>query len=87
MTSERSGGRKECLTCAGDCAIFTITKLVFVVKTSDDFESTAIYVHNTFLIQSAPESNYGAKGIMSLYHNPIIQLDEAHCMLCFPLCS
>ena len=51
------------------------------MKPSDDFEATAIYVHNTFLIQSAPESNYGAKGVMSLYHSPIMQLDEAHCMI------
>lgn len=68
--------------CAGDCAIFTITKMVFDVKPSDDFEATAIYVHNTFLILSAPESNYGAKGVMSLYHNPIMQLDEAHQKVC-----
>lgn len=30
--------------CTGDCAIFTITKLVFVVKPSDDFEATVIHL-------------------------------------------
>lgn len=67
---------------AGDCAIITITKLVYNVKPSDDFVVTVIYVHNTFLMQSSPESNYGARGVMSLYHNPVIWLDKRHQEVC-----
>ncbi len=67
---------------AGDCAIVTITKLVYDVRMSEDFAVTVIYVHNTFLLQSAPESNYGVKGVMSLYHNPVMSLDERHRQIC-----
>lgn len=67
---------------AGDCAIFTITKLVYDVKPSDDFDVTVIYVRNTFLAQSAPDSNYSVKGVMLLFQNPIIWLDKAHQRVC-----
>lgn len=67
---------------SGDCAIITITKLVFDVEPTDDFEVTVIYVHNTFLVQSSPESNYGTKGIMALYNNPVMWLDEKHQEVC-----
>jgi AraC-like DNA-binding protein len=67
---------------AGDCAIFTITKLVYDVRPSDDFLVTVVYVHNTFLAQSAPDSNYSVKGVMLLFQNPVIWLDKAHQRVC-----
>ena len=60
---------------AGNCAIITITKLVYDVKPDSDFSATVIYVSNAFLAQSSPESNYSSKGVMLLYQNPVIWLD------------
>ena len=66
----------------GDSAIFTITKLIHDVMPDKDFEVTVIYVSNSFIQVSSPDSNYSVKGTMALYRNPVIWLDEKRRRIC-----
>jgi AraC-like DNA-binding protein len=46
------------------------------VRPSDDFQVKVIYVTGSFLEASTPRSNYGIKGTLALYLNPIMKLTE-----------
>lgn len=60
---------------AGECMILPRRgDLVKNLKESKDFAVRAIYVTQEFIELSTPRSNYGMKGHLSLFENPIMRL-------------
>lgn len=60
---------------AGDCMIVARRgDLVRNLHESDDFRVDVIYVTQKFIEMSTPQSNYGMKGHLSLFENPIMRL-------------
>lgn len=66
----------------GDLMIVRKTALMSDICTSDDFRVKIIYVDNGFVEQCTPQSNYGMKGQMALFLNPVMHLEEAQYELC-----
>lgn len=60
---------------AGDCMILPRRgDLVENLHESNDFHVSVIYVTQEFIEQSTPQSNYGMKGHLALFQNPIMRL-------------
>jgi len=60
---------------AGDCLIIARRgDLVMNLKESEDFRVDVIYVTQKFIELSTPQSNYGMRGQLSLFQNPIMKL-------------
>ena len=66
----------------GSCMIIIANKLVSRVVPSKDFKVKVIYVDESFLLASTPHSNYGTRGGLSLYINPIMQLTNEEQEIC-----
>ena len=66
----------------GGCMIIIANRLVSRVVPSDDFKVKVIYVEESFLQACTPHSNYGTRGGLSLYINPIMRLTEAEREIC-----
>ena len=66
----------------GDLMIVRKTALMSDIELSDDFRVKVIYVENGFVEQCTPQSNYGMKGQMALFMNPVMHLEEAQYELC-----
>ena len=60
----------------GGCMIIIANRLVSRVVPSDDFKVKVIYVEESFLQACTPHSNYGTRGGLSLYINPIMRLTD-----------
>ncbi len=58
----------------GDLMIVRKGKLIEKIIPDSDFRVTTIYVSSKFIEQSTPRSNYGMKGSMALFLNPIMLL-------------
>lgn len=68
---------------AGDCMIVPRRgDLVKNVCESDDFDVCVIYVTQSFIEVATPQSNYGMKGHLSLFENPIMKLTPAQQQRC-----
>lgn len=67
---------------AGDLMIVRKGKLVERICPSDDFRVKVIYVTSGFIELSTPQSNYGMKGQLSLFLNPIMPLNAEQQELC-----
>lgn len=67
---------------AGDLMIVRKGKLVDRIKPSKDFRVKVIYVTSGFVVLSTPQSNYGMKGQLSLFINPIMRLTAEQQELC-----
>lgn len=62
---------------AGDCMIISRRgDLVKNLKESHDFRVDVIYVTQQFIEISTPQSNYGMRGHLSLFQNPIMRLTQ-----------
>ena len=60
---------------AGDCMIIPRRgDLVKNLQESEDFKVDVIYVTQQFIELSTPQSNYGMRGQLSLFQNPIMKL-------------
>ena len=66
----------------GGCMIIVANRLVSRVVPSCDFRVTVIYVDESFLQASSPHSNYGTRGGLSLYINPIMRLTDEEREIC-----
>ena len=67
----------------GDCMILSRHDgLVRNVCPSADFEVDVIYVTQEFIRLSTPQSNYGTRGHLSLFENPIMRLNERQQEVC-----
>lgn len=71
---------------AGNCLIITRCDMVTNIIQSTDFVVDAIYVTQEFIEVCTPQSNYGMKGHLALFNNPIMRLkpeQQEVCMLNF----
>ena len=70
----RIGAREHHLT-AGDCLIIPQQSLLLhEYAPSDDFRIEVIYVSATFTEVASPQSNYGMRGHLALFENPVMHL-------------
>ncbi len=68
---------------AGDCMIIARRgDLVNSLEESDDFKVDVIYVTQQFIEISTPQSNYGMRGQLSLFQNPIMKLTPGQQEVC-----
>lgn len=66
----------------GDMMIVRKGKLVENIHPSDDFEVKVLYVTSSFIELCTPQTNYGVKGQLSLFLNPVMSLDEGQRFVC-----
>jgi len=67
----------------GDCVIFARRgDLVENVHQSDDFAIDIIYVTQEFIEISTPPSNYGMRGHLALFENPVMRLTADQQQVC-----
>ncbi len=67
---------------AGECLIIRRGNLVERVNESDDFHVDVVYVTPEFIEVSTPHSNYGMKGSMALFNDPILHLNPEQQKVC-----
>jgi len=67
---------------AGECLIIRRGDLVERVNESDDFHVDVVYVTPEFIEVSTPQSNYGMKGSMALFNDPILHLNPEQQKVC-----
>ena len=67
---------------AGNCLIVRRSELITEVRQSDDFRVTVIYVTPEFIEISTPQSNYGMRGQLALFNNPIMRLNPEQQRIC-----
>ena len=80
-TFERNGQSFRFET--GDCMIIPRRgDLVRNLQESDNFRADVIYVTQQFVEISTPQSNYGMRGHLSLFQNPIMKLNAEQQEVC-----
>ena len=72
---------------AGDLMIVRKGKLVEHIRPAEDFRVKVIYVTSEFVVLSTPLSNYGMKGQLALFLNPIMKLNAEQRELCRKIAS
>lgn len=66
----------------GDLMIVRKGKLLDGVNPSEDFVVRTLYVTAPFIELCTPQTNYGMKGQLSLFLNPVMRLDERQRFVC-----
>lgn len=66
----------------GDLMIVRKGKLVENIRTSEDFKVKVLYVTPSFIELCTPQTNYGMKGQLSLFLNPVMNLDAGQRFVC-----
>lgn len=66
----------------GDLMIVRKGKLLGEICPSDDFAVRTLYVAAPFIELCTPQTNYGMKGQLSLFLNPVMNLDEEQHFVC-----
>lgn len=66
----------------GDLMIVRKGKLLYDLRPSADFEVRTLYVTATFIELCTPQTNYGMKGQLSLFLNPVMRLDAGQRFVC-----
>ena len=66
----------------GDCAIVRATQLITAVRPSLDFSVMVLYASPVFIEKATPNNNYGIRGTLSLFQNPVMHLSEQEQMDC-----
>ena len=68
---------------AGDCLIIPQQSLLMSgLETSTDFEVECIYVKASFIQNATPQSNYGMRGHLALFENPVMHLNKDQQAVC-----
>ena len=67
---------------AGDLSIIRKRKLIERIEPSDDFRCKIIYVTPGFVELCTPQSNYGMKGQLALFLNPVMRLSPEQQIVC-----
>ena len=67
---------------AGDCMIVRRSEMVTDVVPSEDFNVDIVYVTPEFIEVSTPQSNYGMRGQLALFQNPIMRLTPEQQQVC-----
>lgn len=65
-----------------DLMIVRKSKLLDDIRSSDDFVVKVLYVTAPFIELCTPQTNYGMKGQLSLFLNPIMSLDSGQRFVC-----
>ena len=66
----------------GDLMIVRKGKLVEKILPSNDFQVKVLYVTSSFIELCTPQTNYGMKGQLSLFINPVMNLDAGQRFVC-----
>lgn len=66
----------------GDLMIVRKGKLVDSLRPSNDFAVRTLYVTASFIELCTPQTNYGVKGQLSLFLNPVMSLDDGQRFVC-----
>lgn len=66
----------------GDLIIVRKGKLMSDIRVSDDFAVQNLYVSSSFVELCTPQTNYGMRGQVSLFMNPVIHLDDEQRFVC-----
>lgn len=66
----------------GDLMIVRKGKLIEEIRPSNDFKVKTLYVTSPFIDLCTPQTNYGIKGQLSLFMNPVMRLDESQRFVC-----
>lgn len=67
---------------AGDLSIVRKRKMLERIEASADFRASIIYVKAGFIELCTPQSNYGMKGQLALFLNPIMRLSPEQQAVC-----
>lgn len=67
---------------AGDLSIVRRRKLIEMVRPSNDFRAKIIYAKVSFIELCTPQSNYGMKGQLALFLNPVMHLTPDQQIVC-----
>lgn len=67
---------------AGDLSIIRKRKMIDKIEPDDDFQCKIIYAKPGFIELCTPQSNYGMKGQLALFLNPIMHLTPKQQILC-----
>lgn len=67
---------------AGDLTIICKRKMIERVEPSDDFRCKIIYARPGFTVLCTPQSNYGTKGQLALFLNPVMHLTPEQQNIC-----
>ena len=67
---------------AGDLSIIRKRKLIDRVQPSEDFRCRIIYATSGFIDLCTPQSNYGMKGSLALFLNPVMHLTPEQQIVC-----
>lgn len=67
---------------AGDLSIIRKRKMIDKVQPSEDFRCKIIYATPEFIELSTPQSNYGMKGSLALFLNPVMHLTPEQQIAC-----
>lgn len=67
---------------AGDLSIVRKRKLIENVEPSEDFRAKIIYAAPGFVELCTPQSNYGMKGSLALFLNPVMHLTPEQQIVC-----
>lgn len=67
---------------AGDLSIIRKRKMIEKIESTDDFQCKIIYAKPGFIELCTPQSNYGMKGSLALFLNPIMHLTPEQQIVC-----
>lgn len=73
---------QEFVMAAGDCLIVRRSDLLRDIRESNGFKVDVIYVTPQFITIATPQSNYGTRGALSLFNNPIMHLTPEQQQVC-----
>lgn len=73
---------KEYEMVAGDCLIVRRSSLLKDVCEDDGFKVDVVYATPQFITIATPQSNYGTRGSISLFNNPIMHLTPEQQQVC-----
>ena len=68
---------------AGDCLIIRRSELAQIANASPDFRTITIYVTPEFTEMATPLSNYGMRGQMMLFNDPVMHLNARQQERCY----
>lgn len=66
----------------GDLSIIRKRNLIDRIRPSEDFRCKIIYAKPSFIEQCTPQSNYGMKGSLALFLNPVMHLTPEQQIVC-----
>ena len=67
---------------SGQCMIVRVQRLLSDVQPSADFIGTTIFIRPSFIEMSTPRNNYGIRGSLMLFINPMMKLDAQEQQRC-----